>query len=185
MSMVRVFSGALLLVSLFASASSQAGDPIMFLRHQMRLDSDFSKCWDFAEGNTSNNVTLQVWGCQTNKQQWVAWVYPWTPGSQQIMVNFQSVSNGTCISVENNSLANGARIVQRACDMNDPSQQWIRLTRDPYLDNRSKYMNVRSGKCMDAPYSSNGTVLQQWTCASASYWPQQMFRAVMIPTGAP
>jgi len=183
--MVRVFSGALLLVSLFASASSQAVEPIIKARIQMRLDSDFSKCWDFAEGDTSNNVTLQVWGCQTDKQQWFAWLYPWTPGSQQVRVNFISRSNGTCIAVENDSLANGARIVQRACDLDNPSQQWVRLTRDPYLYNKSKYMNVRSGKCMDAPYSSNGTVLQQWTCASASYWPQQMFRAVEIPPYAP
>lgn len=182
MSMVRALSATLFVAALLApsvSSAQQAIGPAALV--QMRLDSNFNQCWDFAEGDTSNYVTLQVWGCQADKQQWYATPYNWTPGSSQFRYNFMSRSNGTCIAVENDSMANGARIVQRPCDYNNPSQQWVRLTRDNDLRTKSKYMNARSGKCMDAPYSSNGTHFQQWDCAKASYWAQQMFRAALIP----
>ncbi|MBB3275971.1 MULTISPECIES: RICIN domain-containing protein [unclassified Pseudoxanthomonas] len=184
MSIARVLSATALAAGLLVSFRSEALDIVGVF--QMRLDNNASKCLDFTAGDMSNNVTLQLWGCANNYNHQLWWVYglPYA-GNDQIRVMFQNFNNATCIAVENDSIANGARLVQRICDVNNPSQQWIRLTRGPNMGDRSKFMNIRSGKCMDAPYSSNGTVLQQWDCASASYWPQQMFRGTFIPVQGP
>lgn len=181
MSMVRVLSATLLIAAAISPSTSSAQEAVGPAFHvQMRLDNKFGQCWDFQEGDTSNYVTLQVWGCASRKQIWYATPYAWTH-SKQFRFNFMSASNGTCIAVEDDSMANGARIVQRPCDYSNPSQQWVRLTRDINLLTKSKYMNVRSGKCMDAPHSTNGTVFQQWDCARSSYWAQQMFTAAAVP----
>lgn len=141
------------------------------------------KCLDFAAGYFDNSVTLQQWSCGGNyayHQQWRfinAGSYP-----NQASYIFQNVRNGTCVAVENDSLANAARIVQRPCDASNPSQHWIQLTRD-VLGVKTKWMNGRSAKCLDIWNNGNGTVFQQYDCAKASYWPQQMFVINLVPLG--
>lgn len=149
------------------------------------------KCLDFARGDRSDSVTLQQWPCasnvsdlrQTNHQQW--WLINITgryPNNAPAYV-FQNAANFTCIAVENDSLANAARIVQRQCDVNNPSQHWIMLTRADPIERgmKTKWMNGRSGKCLDIWNNDNGTVFQQYDCAKASYWPQQMFSFIWVP----
>jgi hypothetical protein len=144
------------------------------------------KCLDFAAGNFTNSVTLQQWSCGGKYAYHQRWrflglgigIYP----NQASSYVFQNVRNGTCAAVENDSLANAARIVQRPCDLSNPSQHWIQLTRD-VLGVKTKWMNGRSAKCLDIWNNNNGTVFQQYDCAKASYWPQQMFVIDAVPRG--
>jgi Ricin-type beta-trefoil lectin domain-like len=146
----------------------------------------YNKCLDFSAGNLSNAVTLQLWTCAGNaaiNQQWnfiPAGSYP--NGAPSYL--FQNAMNYTCAAVENDSLSNAARVVQRTCDANNPSQHWIQ-TASGVLNTKTRWMNGRSGKCLDAWSSANGTVLQQYTCASSSNWPQQGFQNELFPVGGP
>jgi len=149
-------------------------------------NTSYNKCLDFAAGNLSPSVTLQLWSCGGNSainQQWnfiPAGSYPNSAPSYL----FQNAMNYTCAAVENDSLSNGARIVQRPCDANNPSQHWIMTAPNALLNTKTRWMNGRSGKCLDAWSSANGTVLQQYTCASSSSWPQQGFQNDLYPIGA-
>jgi len=139
------------------------------------LNHSNNKCLDFAGGNLSNAVTLQQWGCAgpyAHNQQW-NWIGVGRYGVSDAYI-FQNEQNKTCIAVENNSLANAARVVQRACDASNPSQHWIQLQRG-VPGTRTKWMNGRSGKCLDVPFDSDGTVFQQYTCANTQYWAPQLF----------
>jgi hypothetical protein len=144
------------------------------------------KCLDFAAGDLSNAVTLQQWPCGGNNainQQWnfiPAGSYPNNSPSYL----FQNAMNYTCAAVEGDSLANAARIVQRPCDANNPSQHWIQLTVG-VLSSKTRWMNGRSAKCLDIWNTGNGTVFQQYTCANSSSWPSQGFRADLFPVGGP
>jgi hypothetical protein len=142
------------------------------------------KCLDFAAGDLSNAVTLQQWPCAGNgaiNQQWnfiPAGSYP--NGASSYLL--QNAMNFTCAAVEGDSLANAARIVQRPCNASNPSQHWIQLA-NGVLGTQTRWMNGRSAKCLDIWNSNNGTVFQQYTCASSSNWPQQGFRADLFPIG--
>jgi hypothetical protein len=146
------------------------------------------KCLDLAVRDP-NNINapfgaLQQWGCGNPlpfNQMW-NWIpagsYP--NGSPSYV--FQNVSNTTCLAVENNSLANAALVVERTCDFSNPSQHWIQLTSGlPGV--QTKWMNGRSAKCLDIWNNNNGTVFQQYDCAKANIWPQQMFRATLVGPG--
>lgn len=146
----------------------------------------YNKCLDFAAGNLSNAVTLQLQNCGGNNainQQWnfiPAGSYP--NGAASYL--FQNAMNYTCAAVENDSLSNAAKIVQRPCDANNPSQHWIQ-TASGVLSTKTRWLNGRSAKCLDAWTSASGTVLQQYTCASSSNWPQQGFQNDLFPIGGP
>ena len=146
----------------------------------------YNKCLDFAAGDLSNTVTLQLHGCQGNAaihQQWnfiPAGSYP--NGAASYL--FQNAMNYTCAAVENDSLSNAAQIVQRPCDANNPSQHWIQ-TASGVLNTKTRWMNGRSAKCLDAWSNANGVVLQQYTCASSSNWPQQGYKSELFPVGGP
>ena len=146
----------------------------------------YYKCLDFAAGNLSNAVTLQLHSCQGNAaihQQWnfiPAGSYPNSAPSYL----FQNAMNYTCAAVENDSLSNAARIVQRPCDASNPSQHWIQ-TASGFLNTKTRWMNGRSAKCLDAWANANGTVLQQYTCASSSNWAPQGFQNDLYPIGGP
>ncbi len=147
----------------------------------------YNKCLDFAAGDLSNSVTLQLWTCGGNaaiNQQWNFIPAGSYPNSAPSFL-FQNAMNYTCAAVENDSLSNTARIVQRPCDANNPSQHWIMTAPNALLNTKTRWMNGRSGKCLDAWSSANGTVLQQYTCASSSSWPQQGFQNDLYPVGGP
>ncbi len=146
------------------------------------VNSANGKCLDFAAGDLSNAVTLQQWACTGNiNQQWnfiPAGSYP--NGASSYI--FQNAMNFTCMAVESDSVANAARIVQRPCDANNPSQHWIQLT-SGVLGVKTRWMNGRSAKCLDIWNNSNGTVFQQYTCANSSNWGPQGFRIDLFPIG--
>lgn len=149
-------------------------------------NTSYNKCLDFAAGDLSNSVTLQLWTCGGNNainQQWnfiPAGSYP--NGAPSYL--FQNAMNYTCAAVENDSLSNAAHVVQRPCDANNPSQHWIQ-TANGVLSTKTRWMNGRSAKCLDAWSSANGTILQQYTCASSSSWPAQGFQNELFPIGGP
>jgi hypothetical protein len=145
----------------------------------------YGKCLDFASGDLSNNVNLQLWSCGGRvalNQQWNFYPAGSYPNGASSYI-FQNAMNYTCAAVEDDSLADGAKIVQRWCDASNPSQHWIQ-TATGLLGTRTRWMNGRSGKCLDAWTSADGTVLQQYACAQTSNWPQQGFRIDIIPTGS-
>lgn len=147
----------------------------------IQVDNSPGKCLDF---DTSGILYLQVWNCAGSSaynQRWY-WHYVQSYSNSAAYV-IQNAATGTCIGVENNSLADAAKLVQKTCNSTDTSQHWIRLTQDPYIQTKSKYMNGLSGKCMDIHSTTNGTSFQQYDCASSKYWGPQMFRASLIPDG--
>ncbi|UOV00446.1 RICIN domain-containing protein [Pseudoxanthomonas mexicana] len=148
----------------------------------IQVDNNPGKCLDFDTAGAT--PYLQVWGCAgaaAYNQRWY-WHYVMSySGSAAYML--QNAATGTCVGVQNQSLGNAAKLVQVWCNSTDPSQHWIRLTRDANISSRSKYMNGNSGKCMDIYSTSNGTAFQQYDCATSSYWAPQMFRASLIPDG--
>ena len=168
----------------FVSLSSSFDASAEYHGQGFIVNTAYSKCLDFAAYDLSNNVTLQLQTCGGNKtinQQWnfiPAGHYP--NGASSYL--FHNAANFTCAAVENDSTANGARIVQRPCDANNPSQHWIQ-TANAVPGTKTRWMNGRSAKCLDAWSSNNNTVLQQYTCASSSSWPQQGYRVDIIPTG--
>jgi hypothetical protein len=166
--MIRLFLALFVLV---AAVFPQEGKASAYM-----FNDKTHKCLDFAVGDP-NNLSLQQWDCggpYAHNQQW-DWVF--IVGYKGDAFVFQNVATGTCIGVENNSLQNAARLVQQPCNTANPSQHWIRATRDPYYENKTKWINGRSGKCMDAWNNINGPHFQQYDCAGTSYWAPQMFDA--------
>lgn len=148
--------------------------------------SSSGKCLDFAAYNTSSSVTMQLWTCGGNSalnQQWEFIPLPvgTYPNSDSFV--FRNVANWTCAAVENDSLSNAAKIVQRTCDINNPSQHWIHLANSVIGSTKTRWMNGRSAKCLDAWSNNNGTVLQQYTCAGNSSWGPQGFETHLFPSG--
>lgn len=177
-------ASSLAVLLLVNAAPAEAGGIGVFRMY----NSNNGRCLDFAarDPNQINAPfgTLQQWSCGGStayNQQW-NWIpmgsYP--NGSPSYV--FQNLNNATCIAVENDSLANAARIVERVCDFSNPSQHWIQLTRD-LPGKETKWMNGRSGKCLDIWNNNNGTVFQQYDCAKANIWPQQMFRGQLMGPG--
>ena len=142
------------------------------------------KCADFAAYNTSSSVTMQLWSCGGNaadNQQWYLVPAGQYPNAESYL--FQNVANWTCAAVENDSLSNGAKIVQRTCDANNPSQHWIHLANAVPGTSKTRWMNGRSAKCLDVWSNNNGTVFQQYTCANNSNWGPQGFETHLFPYG--
>jgi hypothetical protein len=65
---------------------------------------------------------------------------------------------GKCLTIQNGSTSNGARIVLFTCN-GSPAQQWI------FTANRD-LVNPRADKCMDVldRLTHNGAPLQLWEC---------------------
>jgi hypothetical protein len=186
--MKKTLAPGLLVASLVAACSVGAlSASAQYYGQGFIKNTSYNKCLDFAAGDLSPSVTLQLWSCGGNSalnQQWnfiPAGQYP--NGAPSYL--FQNAMNFTCAAVENDSLLNAARIVQRPCDANNPSQHWIMTAPNALLNTKTRWMNGRSGKCLDAWTSANGTVLQQYTCASSSNWPQQGFQNSLFPIGGP
>lgn len=79
---------------------------------------------------------------------------------------------GDCLSVAQNSQANGARVVFSACEDGNRAQMWKRAATNKDLTTTAKWINLNSGKCLDAPGTYDGVLLQQYDCASSGWWPQ-------------
>jgi len=147
---------------------------------QAFVNAGAAKCLDFDLPGTAQNpdgVTLQIWQCPPGygtqpNQRWG--LIP--VGSNAWAI--QNMATSRCIAVEGDSTANAALLVQRQCDFNNPSQLWSGSLAPSSTFGRSvtgKWVNVRSGKCMDAPYKTNGTVLQQYDCHPSGWWQQDFF----------
>ncbi|MEK8033710.1 RICIN domain-containing protein [Ideonella sp. DXS29W] len=144
------------------------------------VNSSYGKCLQFAPGDLSNFVTMQLGSCGGNSAIHQQWNFLAVGNNTYL---FQNAMNYTCAAVEDDSLANGARIVQRTCDMNNRSQHWIQTAKAPF-GTKTRWINSLSGKCLDAWNRNNGTVLQQYDCASSSNWPQQGFHEDLFPIGS-
>lgn len=179
------FCGALFASLAIGIAMTPASASAQYHGQGFIYHNSSGKCLDFAAYDTSNSVTMQLWTCGGNSavnQQWnfiPAGQYPNNAASYL----FQNAANFTCAAVENDSLANAAKIVQRPCDANNPSQHWIHLANSVIGSTKTRWMNGRSAKCLDVWSNSNGTVLQQYTCANNSNWGPQGFETHLFPSG--
>lgn len=160
-----VFVVLAFLVALVVPSTSRAQSQYVTIYSDQRME-----CLDFAAGDLSDAVTLQMWPCGGYNQMNQHWRVIKVSDNTYF---FQNWLNGTCVSLEGDSVANGVRLVQRTCDASNPSQLWYMATRD-YLGQKSKWINARSNRCMDIPNGSRQ--FQQWDCATANYWGPQMFR---------
>jgi Ricin-type beta-trefoil lectin domain-like len=81
----------------------------------------------------------------------------------------QNTGNGKCLQPENESLFQGAAIVQEPCNGSD-AQRWYPIYSNPANGNYVEgFTNRHSLLCLDARGgATNGTPVQQWTCNSIS-----------------
>ena len=179
--MAAVLASSIAVVASGISTEASA----QYLQKAFIYHNDSGKCADFAAFNTSNSVTMQLWSCGGNSatnQQWYLVPAGQYPGAASYL--FQNVANWTCAAVEHDSLLNGAKIVQRTCDPNNPSQHWIHLANSAPGASKTRWMNGRSAKCLDVWNNGNGTVFQQYTCAGNSNWGPQGFETHFVPFGS-
>lgn len=181
---VSLIAGACVLFAGLMSPPAAAETPTHVYTLNAMVNDGAKKCLDFYSGiptGAQNENALQIWSCQGYYQ--MNWVWHWIgvgkdgEGDWDTFA-FQNAATGTCIAVQNKSLEDGALLVQAPCNYADPSQLWIRATKigpDRPAVHRTKWINVNSGKCMDAPFQNNGVKLQQWTCQFTRYWWQQEF----------
>lgn len=149
----------------------------------MNLDKS-GWCLSPTSSDGGGNSPLLLLPCPVNLPGAV-WEWIGTDKAQDgkwITFAFRS-SSGSCISVLNDSVSNGAQLVMSPCDYLNGSQLWIRASPDrDHLSVRTKWINVRSGKCMDAPNVPPDQwgfrYVGQWECAGTSVWQPQMFSAV-------
>lgn len=179
-----LIASTVILVSALMSPSASAETPTHVYTVNSMVNDGANKCLDFYAGIPTSNPdekVLQLWACQGVYQQ--NWVWHWIGVGKDAEGDwdtfaFQNAATLTCVSVEHDSLDDGARLVQAPCDYTNPSQLWIRATKigpGKPAAYRTKWINVRSGKCMDAWNKNNGVQLQQYTCQFTRYWWQQEF----------
>ncbi len=94
----------------------------------------------------------------------IAVALPARPAAAQAPFEFYNSYTSMCLQPVNESTANGAAIVQEACN-GKAAQEWI-----PYPDgSNQRFMNALSGLCLDARGGAkDGTPVQQWTCNGIS-----------------
>lgn len=119
------------------------------------------KCLDMTNGSTSNGAALQIWGCNTNPQQY--WtlksiVYQPTGTDGVLIINKNS---GKCLSILNDSRTPPAAVIQWTCNNSggDPWEDWIQncstgISNYCYLFNIG--MSAFDG-CCDMHPSGNGS----------------------------
>jgi streptogrisin C len=116
------------------------------------LISDWNgRCIDVPNGNFSDGVPLQMWGCNgTGAQKWT-----FANGSLQ-------TSNNKCMDVAWGSNVNGAVIQIATCSGNG-AQQWV-------LSAAGDLVNPQSNKCIDIKdwNGNDGAALQLWDCGGTA-----------------
>jgi hypothetical protein len=98
-------------------------------------------------------------------------------------VHWHNGATGRCFAPTGDSMTNGTKIIQVACNYNNPAQLWLEIPLEAgneggYLVRNKKNPN----KCLSVPnnWTSPGVQLHIWDCQSAS---GQLWDA--IPLGRP
>lgn len=130
----------------------------------------------------------QLWTCGGNP--------PYTTSSNQILklrwvgrygsgpwetYQLRDLVGYLCLDVKNYSQQNGAQVLFAECNNSSRSQMWMRAATNKDLTTSAKWINLNSGKCLDAPGTYDGVLLQQYDCASGSWWPQDFKAYYTIP----
>ena len=148
-----VLAACVALLPLTSGAASAAGAPV-FVNYQSRL------CMDDG-GSRSNSTPVIQFYC--NGLSYQNWQLNWTSRST---FEIQSQDSGKCLDGQL-STSNSTDIVQYSC-YGGSTQLWETAevfpsggTDEPVFE----YINVLSGKCLDAEASNNsGVALVQYTC---------------------
>ncbi|MET0423880.1 MAG: ricin-type beta-trefoil lectin domain protein [Actinoplanes sp.] len=109
------------------------------------------KCIDVPNGNFSDGVPLQMWGCNNSAAQ----KFTFTGGTLQ-------TSNNKCMDVAWGSTANGA-VIQIATCSGNPAQQFV-------LSAAGDLVNPQANKCVDidAWNGNDGARLVLWDCVGGA-----------------
>lgn len=114
-----------------------------------------------------SGASSQLWTAPT------ASVVVASPGpTNNSLVTFRSVRNGSCLGVEGASTASGAKVKAQSCGSTS-FQQWKALKN---AGGEYQFANVGSGLCMDLPDASiaPGTPIRQWDCSGGSWQKWQL-----------
>ena len=178
MKKMNVLAATLLVAFLAVPPAAQAADPVMAIVNKA-ADKCIDRSLDIPQD--PNAVRAQLWSCGGNR--------PYTTPTNQI-ITFEWVGrfgggpwetyrlhsgtslSGSCLSVDNNSLLNAAKLSFSPCVPGDRSQMWMRAAENKDLVTTAKWINLNSGKCIDASSPYNGVRLQQYDCARDSWGPQ-------------
>lgn len=129
------------------------------------------KCLDVAGASAADSANVQQFRCHLGaNQQWkiIPNVNPTTyePDGTYLVIN---INSGKCLDVVGASTADGANVQQYTCHR-QANQRWI-IRYDQHRGDRATYrfVNVRSGKCLEVASSStaDGANVQQSTCYGA------------------
>ncbi|KUL32392.1 ricin-type beta-trefoil lectin domain protein [Actinoplanes awajinensis] len=107
-----------------------------------------NKCLDVPNGNFSDGIPVQMWGCNNSAaQKWEA-----TGGALR-------TGNNKCLDIPWGSTASGV-IIQIATCSGNPAQQWV-------LSAAGDLVNPQANKCLDIKdwNGNDGAQLQLWDCA--------------------
>ncbi|AOS65670.1 RICIN domain-containing protein [Actinoalloteichus hymeniacidonis] len=141
----------------------------MYPKHTDSLwtgNQNVDRCADVADNSQANGARVILWDCAfSNNQQW-AGILTVDPTRGDLSYMFANRRTGKCMDVADNSMADGARVIQYNCH-NGWNQQWEAIEVGDFL---YQYKNRRTGKCLDVADSStaNGSALVQWTCHSGA-----------------
>lgn len=108
------------------------------------------RCVDLAQRGTSDGTPVQLWDCNSD------WNQKWTRNGSR----FVNPQTGKCLDVNGASTADGALVQLWTCN-GTSAQDW-------QVNGNGTIVNPRSGKCLDAAGSANGSRLQIWSCGTQS-----------------
>lgn len=180
----RILFAAPLVLALLTPFKSHADDQMAIIQKAS------GKCVDLDANITPDpsQKDAQLWSCGGNP--------PYTTSSNQILklrwvgrygggpwetYQLRSWAGYYCLDVKNYSQASGAQVVFAQCDDTSRSQMWMRAATNKDLTTTAKWINLNSGKCLDAPGTYDGVLLQQYDCASGSWWPQDFQAYYTVP----
>jgi hypothetical protein len=159
--------GLLAIVALFAIPTP----PVSAAAQAEALINVYSgKCLDVVGASTADGANVQQFRCHLGaNQQWK--IIPnlgptLEPDGTYLIINQNS---GKCLDVVGASTADGANVQQYTCHR-QANQRWI-IRYDQHRGDRATYrfVNVRSGKCLEVAGSStaDGANVRQSTCDGA------------------
>ncbi|NDG84249.1 MAG: hypothetical protein EBX52_04325 [Proteobacteria bacterium] len=143
------------------------------MHHQ--LLTRYNTCVDLDRGSAQDGATIQNYQCwpdnarvqsllnvNTNTQRWRLGQVSANGGTLYEII---SQASGKCLSVENSSLSDGARIKQATCTKS--ANQLFVMSQEGI---RFRFQAVHSGRCLDlnGGHADNGNPFIQWACLTGN-----------------
>jgi len=120
-----------------------------------------SRCLSVDSSSTADGAQIIQWTCLgMNAQEWT--FSPDPADTTGTLFFIKNLNSNKCLSVDSNSTADGARVIQWNC-IGSSGQKWSILF--SALETGVRIVN-HSGKCLsvDSSSTSNGARIIQWRC---------------------